>query len=106
MPGARRLALGLLAALTLAGCNREEPPTYASPPAYVPPPAPMAEPMVPASSEKMTIARACASDIEKFCAGVPPRQGMIKACMKSHVSELSAGCFDAVMSAVAAQQAP
>lgn len=106
MSGARMLFLGLLASLALAGCNREEPPTYATPPAYVPPPAPMAEPMAPASGEKMTIARACASDIEKFCSGVPPRQGMIKECMKSHVSELSAGCFDAVMGAIAAQHAP
>ena len=106
MSGARMLVLGLLVPLALAGCNREAPPTYASPPAYVPPPAPMAEPIAPASGEKMTIALACASDIDKFCAGVPPRQGMIKECMKSHVSELSAGCFDAVMGAIASQHAP
>jgi Cysteine rich repeat len=69
-------------------------------------PAAAVAPMAPAGSGQMTIARACAPDIERFCAGVPPRQGMIKQCMKAHVTELSAGCFDAVMSAVAAQQAP
>lgn len=96
----------LLAAATLAvaGCNREAPPVYVPepPPVYEPVPAPPPA----ASGEQMTIARACATDIERFCAGVPPRQGMIKECMKSHVTELSAGCFDAVMSAVAAAQAP
>ena len=96
--------------LGLAGCNRERPPEYVpEPPGYQPPPPPPAfEPVngPPASAERITIARACATDIERFCAGVPPRQGMIKECMKSHVSELSAGCFDAVMSAIAAEQAP
>jgi hypothetical protein len=94
-----------VALLVLAGCNREAPPTYAPPPpppvAYQPPAAAAAP-----ASERMTVARACAGDIERFCAGVPPRQGMIKECMKSHVTELSAGCFDAVMGAIAAEQAP
>ena len=47
-----------------------------------------------------------ASDIEKFCPGVPPRQGMIKQCMSAHMTELSAGCFNAVMGAISAAQAP
>src|SRR3954452_24056108 len=95
------------AVLALAGCNREAPPSYAAPPAYVPPVTYQSAPPSGApAGEQMTIARACASDIERFCAGVPPRQGMAKQCMKAHVTELSAGCFDAVMSAVAAQQAP
>ena len=105
-----RLAYGLagcvLVATGLAGCSREAPPTYAAPPAYLPPPAPTGATATPPAAERMTIARACAADIERFCSGVPPRQGMVKACMKSHVSELSAGCFDAVMGAIAAQQAP
>ena len=82
----------LVAAAALAGCNREPPPTYAPPAADMPPPAPMGEMAAPAAGEQMTIARACASDIERFCAGVPPRQGFIKECMKTHVTELSAGC--------------
>ena len=100
LPAATAAAL-----LALAGCNREPPPTYAPPP---PPPAAYQPPAAAAApaSERMTIARACAPDIERFCAGIPPRQGMIKECMKAHVTELSAGCFDAVMSAVAAEHAP
>jgi hypothetical protein len=54
----------------------------------------------------MTIARACAGDIDRFCAGVPPRQGFIKECMRAHVMELSGGCFDSVLSAVAAEHPP
>ncbi len=94
------------AVLALAGCNREAPPSFAPPPAYVPPPPTyQSAPTAGApTEERITIARACASDIERFCPGVPPQQGMIKQCMKSHVTELSAGCFDAVMSAV--EQAP
>lgn len=97
--------------LALAGCNREAPPEYMP----SPPPTTEALPAVPtvagqvppaAANERLTIARACASDIERFCAGVPPRQGMIKGCMSSHLTELSAGCFDAVMGAIAAEQAP
>ncbi|MFO1036254.1 MAG: cysteine rich repeat-containing protein [Geminicoccaceae bacterium] len=100
--------------LPLAACQRQQPPvyapeaTYVPPPAYTPPPpAYAAPPQAPApTGEQLTIARACAPDIERFCTGVPPRQGMIKQCMKAHVGELSAGCFDTVMSAIAAQQAP
>lgn len=88
--------------LLLAGCNRAAPPTYAPPPPAAYEPAPPA----PSEAEQLTVARACASDIELFCAGVPPRQGLIKQCMKEHLTELSAGCFDSVMSAIAAAQAP
>jgi hypothetical protein len=52
------------------------------------------------------IARACAADIDRLCAGVPPGEGRIKACMKAHVTELSAPCFDAIMGAVAAEKEP
>ncbi|MFL5336387.1 MAG: cysteine rich repeat-containing protein [Geminicoccaceae bacterium] len=102
-----RLILAGAALLLLVGCNREASPTYAPPP--VDPAVPSAglpSSPVPAGGEQLTIARACASDVERFCTGVPPRQGMIKQCMKAHVAELSAGCFDAVMSAIAARQAP
>jgi len=101
---AKRALVAVLAIPTvlvaLAGCNRGTPP-YAPPP----PPTAQAPPAAP-TGERLTIARACASDIERFCAGVPPRQDLIKECMRAHVTELSAGCFDAVMSAVAAEQAP
>ncbi len=36
--------------------------------------------------------RASGSDVDRLCPGVPPGEGRIKACMKAHASELSAGC--------------
>jgi hypothetical protein len=99
-----RLVLAGCALLAAAGCNRETPPVHAPPPPTSGPALPALP--APASGEQLTIARACAGDIQRFCAGVPPRQGFIKECMRAHVTELSAGCSDAVMSAVAAEQAP
>ena len=58
------------------------------------------------AQEAREIARACAADIDRLCAGVPPGEGRIKACMKAHVTELSAPCFDAIMGAVAAEKEP
>ncbi|MFO1061764.1 MAG: OmpA family protein [Dongiaceae bacterium] len=46
------------------------------------------------------IARACAGDVAQFCPGIQPGEGRIKACMKAHVSQLSAPCFDTLLSAV------
>ena len=65
--------------------------------------------VIPAAAsvdERPTLARACASDIDRFCPGVPRRQVAIKACLSPHMTELLAGCFDAVMGAGAAEQAP
>ena len=39
----------------------------------------------------------CASDIKTFCAGVQPGEGRIKACIKSHLTELSPTCQDSVL---------
>ncbi len=50
----------------------------------------------------LQIARACAADIDRLCPGVPPGEGRIKACMKAHITQLSAPCFDALLGAVAA----
>ena len=55
------------------------------------------EPPVPS---RVQITRACAGDVDRLCPGVPPGGGRIKACMKAHISELSAPCFDTLMSAV------
>lgn len=52
------------------------------------------------------IARACAGDIERLCAGVPPGEGRIKACIKAHITELSAPCFDTLLQAVASEKEP
>lgn len=53
---------------------------------------------VPTAAE---LARACGADINRLCPGVPPGNGRLKACMKAHLSEVSAGCFDTVMAAMA-----
>lgn len=52
------------------------------------------------------IAKACAGDIERLCAGVPPGEGRIKACIKAHITELSAPCFDTLLMAVSSQKEP
>jgi hypothetical protein len=79
-----KIGSGLLAALMLAT-------TVA---AAQPPPAPSG----------LQIAEACGTDIDRLCPGVPPGQGRIKACMKAHVSQLSAPCFDTLMAAAAAKK--
>ena len=56
--------------------------------------------------EAKTIAHACGGDIDRLCPGVPPGEGRIRACMKAHVTELSAPCFDTLMGAVAAEREP
>lgn len=62
---------------------------------------------VPAQAQTaQQIARACAGDIERLCRGVPPGEGRIKACMKAHITELSAPCFDTLLSAVASEKEP
>ena len=58
------------------------------------------------AQDARTIARACAPDIERLCAGVPPGDGRIKACMKAHLTELSAPCFDTLLGAVASEKEP
>jgi Cysteine rich repeat len=90
---ARAGALGAALLLALAACKRESPPEYMP----EPPPAPAA------TDGRLTIDDACASDIERFCTGVPPPQGSIMECMKPHLSELSPDCFDAVSGAIASE---
>ena len=43
--------------------------------------------------------KACKPDIARFCSNVPPGEGRIKACMKSHVHELSEPCKEALFQA-------
>jgi len=58
------------------------------------------------AQDATTIARACAADIDRLCAGVPPGEGRIKACMKAHITELSAPCFDTLLGAITAEKEP
>jgi hypothetical protein len=46
---------------------------------------------------------ACASDIQKLCAGVSPGGGRIVACLKQHQQEVSDGCRRAVLAAMQPQ---
>jgi hypothetical protein len=39
----------------------------------------------------------CGGDVKKLCAGVQPGESRIKACMKSHLSELSQSCEDRLL---------
>jgi len=39
----------------------------------------------------------CAGDIKKLCAGIQPGEGRHKACIKSHLTELSQSCEDRVL---------
>ena len=43
------------------------------------------------------VAQPCADDIKKLCAGIQPGEGRIKACIKSHLTELSPTCQDVVL---------
>jgi hypothetical protein len=39
----------------------------------------------------------CAGDIKKLCAGIQPGEGRVKACIKSHLTDLSQTCEDSVL---------
>src|SRR5262249_51612721 len=39
----------------------------------------------------------CAGDIKTLCAGIQPSEGRIKACIKSHLSDLSPTCEDRLL---------
>jgi len=34
----------------------------------------------------------CRADVERLCAGVEPGEGRLRACVRSHLDELSPGC--------------
>ena len=39
----------------------------------------------------------CAGDIKTLCAGIQPGEGRIKACIKSHLTDLSPTCQDRLL---------
>ena len=62
-------------------------------------PAPMAGAPMPAAAMPVAqpapdnpVLTACKGDIERFCSNVPVGQGRVKACMKSHLTQLSEPC--------------
>ena len=51
-------------------------------------------------SDSATVAQQagnCASDIKRHCAGIQPGEGRIKACIKSHLTDLSPTCEERVL---------
>jgi hypothetical protein len=48
-------------------------------------------------AEAQPASRPCADDIKTLCAGIRPGEGRIKACIKSHLTELSPSCQDRVL---------
>jgi hypothetical protein len=43
--------------------------------------------------------KACVGDIKSLCAGIQPGHGRVKACIKSHFSDVSAPCQAVLMKA-------
>jgi hypothetical protein len=43
------------------------------------------------------VGKPCAGDIKSLCAGIQPGEGRLKACMKSHMTDLSPACQDRVL---------
>jgi hypothetical protein len=49
--------------------------------------------------------KACAGDVKSLCAGIQPGDGRVKACIKSHVSDVSAPCQAVLIKAAAISKA-
>ena len=50
----------------------------------------------------LEIARACAGDVLRLCAGVIPGDGRIKACVRQNMGNLSPSCHDAIQQDISA----
>ncbi len=59
-----------------------------------------------APPQGQTVRAACAADLKKFCAGVEPGGGRIRACIAEHRDELSDGCRSALQQARAHRLPP
>jgi hypothetical protein len=49
--------------------------------------------------------KACAGDVKSLCAGTQPGDGRVKACIKSHFSDVSAPCQAVLLKAAAISKA-
>ena len=58
------------------------------------------------AQEQMVIAGPAPGTWSGSGGGVAQGEGRIKACVKAHVMELSAPCFDAILAAVASEKEP
>jgi len=61
---------------------------------------PQTSPAQTASPQPSDARAACASDVQKLCAGVPPGGGRVLACLKQHKDEVSDGCKQAILAAM------
>lgn len=64
-------------------------------------------PLAPARAQDALVrdfrlVRSCAGDVASLCSDILPGEGRIKACMKQNMGKLSAGCVDALLTAMAA----
>src|ERR1700710_2922623 len=50
-------------------------------------------------------AKACADDVKSLCAGIQPGDGRVRACIKSHFSDVSAPCQVLLVKAAAISKA-
>ena len=56
--------------------------------------------LLPCSMASAKVTGACLSDAKALCAGVQPGGGKIRACLKTHLKDLSEGCQTVVLKAV------
>ena len=61
---------------------------------------PQTSPAQSASGQSSDPRTACASDVQKLCAGVQPGGGRVLACLKQHKDEVSDGCKQAILAAM------
>ena len=59
--------------------------------------------LLPCSMASAAVTGACLSDAKALCAGVQPGGGKIRACLKTHLKDLSEGCQTVVLKAVNAK---
>jgi hypothetical protein len=52
-----------------------------------------------------TAMKACGGDVKTLCAGIQPGEGRVKACIKSHFSDVSAPCQAVLIKAAAVSKA-
>src|SRR5690349_17829559 len=61
---------------------------------------PLTSPAQTTSPQASDARAACASDVQKLCAGVQPGGGRILACLKQHKDQVSDTCKSAVMASM------
>ena len=59
--------------------------------------------LLPCSMASAEVTGACLSDAKALCAGVQPGGGKIRACLKTHLKDLSEGCQTVVLKAANAK---